>query len=185
MDQKNTIVKCAKHKCLFNHCGTCDQYVINIGADGSCQEYVETEVVTIRPVLCEHCGHYEDHGLLQNPCNKHKCYRYRKENACIDFIAIRGQRVKGNLLEDSMVDSKIVDEVCQPFKMKIAELNKPNKNKSTIRNVVPECDLPVCDWSCKHALRSGPSFNPDLWCDLYKMNPAMGLFCSLKEEEEK
>ena len=44
MDQKNTIVKCAMHKCLFNHNGTCDQYVITIGVDGSCQEYVETEV---------------------------------------------------------------------------------------------------------------------------------------------
>ena len=43
MDQKNTIVKCARHNCLFNHKGVCDNYVINIRADGSCQEYVETE----------------------------------------------------------------------------------------------------------------------------------------------
>lgn len=43
MDQKNTIVKCyANPNCLFNHNGVCDNYVISIGADGSCQEYVET-----------------------------------------------------------------------------------------------------------------------------------------------
>ena len=44
MDQKNTIIKCmANPDCLFNHNGICDNYVITIGADGSCQEYVETE----------------------------------------------------------------------------------------------------------------------------------------------
>ena len=43
MDQKNTIVKCAKHQCLFNNSGTCDQYVITIGIDNTCQAYVETE----------------------------------------------------------------------------------------------------------------------------------------------
>ena len=103
MDQKNTIVKCtANPTCLFNHNGICDNYVITIGADGSCQEYVETEDVTIRPTFCEQCGHYEDHGLLQNPCNKHECYRHRKENACVDFIAIRGQRAKCNFIEDAM-----------------------------------------------------------------------------------
>lgn len=178
MDQKNTIVKCtANPNCLFNHNGICDNYVITIGADGSCQAYVETEDVTIRPVFCEHCGHYEDHGLLQNPCNKHECYRHRKENACVDFISIRGQRAKGNFYEDTC-DDKIA------VKIKIAELNKPNKNKSTIRDVMPECDLPVCDWSCKHALRSGPSFNPDLWCDKMKGKPAVGLFCSDYEEEK-
>ena len=43
MDQKNTIVKCtANPNCLFNHNGICDNYVITIGADGSCQEYIET-----------------------------------------------------------------------------------------------------------------------------------------------
>lgn len=43
MEQKNTIVKCAKYKCLFNNCGTCDQYVITIGVDNTCQAYTETE----------------------------------------------------------------------------------------------------------------------------------------------
>ena len=102
MEQKNTRVKCtANPNCLFNHNGICDNYVITIGADGSCQEYIETEDVTIRPVFCEHCGHYEDHGLLQNPCNKHECYRHRKEKACVDFISIRGQRAKCNFFEET------------------------------------------------------------------------------------
>ena len=44
MDQKNTIVKCKAHPdCLFNHNGVCDNYVINIGTDGKCESYVETE----------------------------------------------------------------------------------------------------------------------------------------------
>lgn len=43
MDQKNTIVKCTAHPdCLFCHNGICDNYVINIGADGKCECYVET-----------------------------------------------------------------------------------------------------------------------------------------------
>lgn len=43
MDQKNTIVKCKAHPdCLFNYNGVCDNYVINIGADGKCECYVET-----------------------------------------------------------------------------------------------------------------------------------------------
>lgn len=43
MEQKNTIVKCKAHPdCLFNHNGICDNYVINIGADGKCESYVET-----------------------------------------------------------------------------------------------------------------------------------------------
>ena len=176
MDQKNTIVKCtANPNCLFNHNGICDNYVITIGADGSCQEYIETEDVIIRPVFCEHCGHYEDHGLLQNPCNKHERYMHRKENACVDFISIRGQRAKCNFYEDTCDDKETV-------KIKIAELNKPNKNKSTIRDVAPECDLSICDLFCKHALRSGPGFYSDLWCDKMKGKPAVGSFCSEYEE---
>ena len=43
MDQKNTIVKCKAHpNCLFNYNGICDNYVINIGADGKCESYIET-----------------------------------------------------------------------------------------------------------------------------------------------
>jgi hypothetical protein len=43
MDQKNTIVKCNRSpRCLFEYNGVCDNYVINIDADGQCMRYVET-----------------------------------------------------------------------------------------------------------------------------------------------
>lgn len=188
MDQKNTIVKCKAHpNCLFNHNGVCDNYVINIGADGSCQEYVETEQKTCHP----DCIHFDDSdmfvGLICLFKHPEPLKEFYEGMPCEHYYALhkkplRGWRAKGDFLEDGMVDSKIVDEVCQPFKIKIAELNKENKNKSTIRDIVPECDLPICDWSCKHALKSGPSFNPDLWCDKMKGKPAVGLFCSDYEE---
>ena len=158
MEQKNTIVKCtANPNCLFNHNGICDNYVITIGADGSCQEYIETarvnnfEISEVKEIAIYKPGSKEPLLILKEPQ--------------------RGQRAKCNFYEDTCDDKTAV-------KIKIAELNKPNKNKSTIRDVVPECDLPICDWSCKHALKSGPSFNPDLWCDKMKGKPAVGLFCS-------
>ena len=164
MDQKNTIVKCRAHPdCLFNHNGVCDNYVITIGADGKCECYVETARVDnfgiskIKEIAIYEPGSKEPLLTLKEPQ--------------------RGQRAKCNFVEDACDDKEIV-------KMKIAELNKPNKNKSTIREVMPECDLPVCNWSCKHALRSGPTFNPDLWCDKMKGKPAVGLFCSEYEEEK-
>jgi hypothetical protein len=42
MEQKNTIVKCARHNCLWNYHGICDRYVIPISADGQCGAFVET-----------------------------------------------------------------------------------------------------------------------------------------------
>lgn len=159
MDQKNTIVKCKAHPdCLFNHNGVCDNYVININADGKCECYVETELVE---------------NVIQDPVKIGLAFKEISKQMDMQ----RGQRAKCNLYEDAC-DDKIA------IKMKVAELNKPNKNKSTIKGVVPECDLPVCNWSCKHALRSGPTFNPDLWCDKMKGKPAVGLFCSEYEEEK-
>ena len=184
MDQKNTIVKCtANPNCLFNHNGICDNYVITIGADGSCQEYVETEDVIIRPVFCEHCGHYEDHGLLQNPCNKHECYRHRKDNACLDFIYSRGQRAKGNFYEDTCDDKVTV-------RIKVAELNKPNKNQSVISDwdfaAIPDicktCKKVVygqrCEyknvangvWACyeiDETIKKAGTLNECWWCDFF------------------
>lgn len=154
MEQKNTIVKCtANPNCLFNHNGVCDNYVITIGADGSCQEYVETEDVTIRPVLCEHCGHYEDHGLLQNPCNKHECYRHRKEKACVDFIAIRGLRAKGNLLEDTVIDEQLHEHFKVFLNNWIKEHPPLSKEDQAIMNdigyVPPKEEDQMC-WYCDH-----------------------------------
>lgn len=189
MDQKNTIVKCKAHPdCLFNHNGVCDNYVINISADGKCESYIETSTENKAWLegnpSCYECDYFEDTGLLQCPCDKHEQYVYRKAPACGDFKTKRGQRAKCNVFDDIMdIDDKHLGEAVT-IKMKVAELNKPNKNKSIIKEVMPECDLPICDWSCKHALRSGPSFNPDLWCDKMKGKPAVGLFCSDYEEEK-
>ena len=174
VDQKNTIVKCTVNpSCLFNHNGICDNYVITIGADGSCQEYVETELKIEETKRChEDCIHFDDSDPMVGPLCLFKhpeplkefydgmpCDYYHKRNStphCEDFKPIRGQRAKGNFYEDTC-DDKIA------VKIKIAELNKPNKNKRTIRDVVPKCDLPICDWSCKHALSEtyAPLFNPN------------------------
>ena len=69
MDQKNTIVKCAKHKCLFNNCGTCDQYVITIGEDNTCQAYTETEGFTFKEQKVCHpdCIHFDDSDIMVGP----------------------------------------------------------------------------------------------------------------------
>lgn len=67
MDQKNTIVKCAMHKCLFNHCGTCDQYVITIGVDGKCAAYCETELSVEQKTCHEDCIHFDDSDPMGGP----------------------------------------------------------------------------------------------------------------------
>lgn len=66
MDQKNTMVKCNRSpKCLFEHNGICDNYVINIGANGECECYVETRPMSDH--LCDiKCvsAHYAEDGEL-------------------------------------------------------------------------------------------------------------------------
>ena len=214
MDQKNTIVKCtASPNCLFNHNGICDNYVISIGADGSCQEYIETAseedmkngvigeykglTLKERKTCHEDCAHFDDSDPMVGPVCLFKHPEPLKkfyEGMPCDYYHKRGQRANCNvydyacdisfLKEDLEKIQQTLEQGSIPCTMKVAELNKPNKNKSTIRDVVPECDLPICDWSCKHALRSGPSFNPELWCDIMKQKPAVGLFCSDYEEEQ-
>ena len=128
MDQKNTIVKCAKHKCLFNNGGTCDQYVITIGVDGECKCYVETAtknnvLLEGNPSCCE-CNYFEDTGLLQCLCDKHEQYVYRKGPVCRDFKTKRGQRAKSNVYDD--------DDGC----------DCPEWDKN-----IHGCKLPKCCWS--------------------------------------
>lgn len=95
MDQKNTIVKCNRSpRCLFEHNGVCDNYVIIIGTDGRCEGYVETEESIFISSTCGDCEYFADTGLIQCPCDKHEQYVYRKALACDDFKAKRGQRVK-------------------------------------------------------------------------------------------
>ena len=111
MDQKNTIVKCAKHKCLFNNCGTCDQYVITIGVDNTCQAYTETEGFTFKEQKACHpdCIHFDDSDLMVGPVCLFKhpeplkdffegmpCDYYHSRNYT------RGQRAKCNLFDDKM-----------------------------------------------------------------------------------
>lgn len=136
MDQKNTIVKCfANPNCLFNHNGVCDNYVINIGADGGCQEYVETEsneefieleglnyqkVKFNRKLfqLCAKCIH----SLTPAEYDFSPACLF-SEDASIRLTGncpyasqrLRGQRAKCDFYEDGWVDPEIIEEVCQPF----------------------------------------------------------------------
>ena len=143
MDQKNTIVKCKAHpNCLFNHNGICDNYVINISADGKCECYVET--ATENNALlegnpsCYECNYFADTGLLQCPCDKHEQYVYRKAPACGDFKAKRGQRAKCDFIQDG-VDQEIVNEVCKPFDNDGCDCVEWDKSAH-------KCGLPKCCW---------------------------------------
>ena len=109
MDQKNTIVKCNRSpKCLFEHNGVCDNYVIHIGADGQCACYVETEKSIFISSTCGDCEYFADTGLIQCPCDKHEQYVYRKAPACDDFKTKRGQRAKCDFYEDTCDDKETV-----------------------------------------------------------------------------
>lgn len=107
MDQKNTIVKCtANPNCLFNHNGICDNYVIIIGADGSCQEYVETEQKTCH----DDCIHFDNSDPMVGPICLFKHPEPLKDfyegMPCKYYYALhkkplRGWRAKGDFLEDA------------------------------------------------------------------------------------
>ena len=93
MDQKNTIVKCtANPNCLFNHNGICDNYVITIGADGSCQEYIETEDVIeytekTKNQMCWYCDHGK-HGKCKFPVKPMRDHN----GECCRFTSTGGNR---------------------------------------------------------------------------------------------
>ena len=88
MDQKNTIVKCtANPNCLFNHNGICDNYVINIGANGKCENYFETDNTYAPPSAQE---------ILE--------YTIKLEQEKL----MRGQRTKGNLFDDACDNKETV-----------------------------------------------------------------------------
>lgn len=67
MDQKNTIVKCANNKCLFNYAGICDQYAIKINKDGKCNSYIETESNTETKCCHDDCIHFDDSDMFVGP----------------------------------------------------------------------------------------------------------------------
>ena len=93
MEQKNTIVKCNAHpSCLFNHNGVCDNYVINIGADGGCQEYIETAS--------------QEETIYENT-------KKMLEKAGVTLIepkgeVKRGQRAKCNFYEDAYDEKPVI-----------------------------------------------------------------------------
>ena len=155
MDQKNTIVKCtANPNCLFNHNGVCDNYIISIGADGKCDCYVETatEEDVKKGVIGEYktinatCGDCEYFGNIDNcPVYKRTHVLFGMDPICLDFKAKRVQRAKSNFFDDACDVSflkegleKIQQTLEQDFipcVMKVAELNKTNKNESTIKEI--------------------------------------------------
>lgn len=122
MDQKNTIVKCAKHKCLFNNCGTCDQYVITIGVDNTCQAYTETEGFTFKEQKVCHpdCIHFNDDDIMAGPIclfNHPEPLKEFYEGMPCDYYHstnyTRGQRAKCNFYEDVCDDKETVIDAIQ------------------------------------------------------------------------
>lgn len=104
MDQKNTIVKCKAHPdCLFNHNGVCDNYVINISADGKCEGYLETEPIREQKTCQDDCIYFDD----SDPCIGPICLfnhpeplkEFYKDMPC-DYYHKRGQRAKCNVYDD-------------------------------------------------------------------------------------
>ena len=162
MDQKNTIVKCAKHKCLFNNRGTCEQYVITIGIDNTCQAYTETEGFTFKEQKTCHpdCVHFDDSDPMVGPICLFKHPKPLKnfyEGMPCDYYHKRGHRAKCDLFEDEWVNPEIVKEVCQPFTMSDH----------------------LCDIRCVSAHYAE---NGELYCALIHDFPARPLRCSAYDD---
>ena len=194
MDQKNTIVKCKAHpNCLFNHNGVCDNYVINIGADGKCESYIETELQGVSRADCK---------------NAQKML----EKAGVTLIepkgeAKRGQRVKCNVYDDATFNlcssachnydfkgaslycqlrqeylgSERLMKPCDLFvkakndKIAVKELNKPNKNQSVIKSISDH----LCDIRCVSAHYAE---DRELYCALIQDFPERPLRCSAYDD---
>lgn len=205
MDQKNTIVKCTKHKCLFNNCGTCDQYIITIGVDNTCQAYTETEGFTFTEQKTCHpdCIHFDDNDPMVGPIclfnHPEPLKKFYEGMPCDYYYSTnytRGQRAKCDFIQDG-VDQEIVNEVCKPFDikpsatatlksnvyddicdisflkedlekiqqtleqdsipctMKVAELNKPNKNQFVINDWTYAATPDICK-TCKKVVYGQP-----------------------------
>ena len=118
MEQKNTIVKCLRHNCLWNHRGTCDQYVIPIDANGQCGAFVETAPI-----------HEEiDLEALAEAEELYQCATEMLAQQGVTLIPtssepIRGKRAKGDFYEDGWVAPEIVKEACQPFTCSMMDVN--------------------------------------------------------------
>ena len=94
MEQKNTIVKCNHSpECLFEHNGICNNYVINIGADGQCACYVETVVASIQDELLRQqmCWYCDNNGFDGN-CNLTAKPSLDRNGKCPRFTSTGGNR---------------------------------------------------------------------------------------------
>ena len=163
MDQKNTIVKCKAYpNCLFNHNGVCDNYVINIGEDGKCDCYVETEPIRGQKTCQDDCIHFDDSDPMVGPIclfnHPEPLKEFYKDMPCDYYHSTnytRGQRAKCNICDDMMdIDDKHLGEAVT-VKMKIAELNKPNKNKAIISDWAFAATPDICK-TCKKVVYGQP-----------------------------
>ena len=95
MDQKNTIVKCNRSpRCLFEHNGVCDNYVISIGTDGECECYVETARVDSFGI-----SEIEEIAIYK-PGSKEPLLTLKEPQ--------RGQRAKCNFYDDACDEKPII-----------------------------------------------------------------------------
>lgn len=124
MDQKNTIVKCKAHPdCLFNHNGVCDNYVINIGADGKCEGYLETEPIREQKTCQDDCIYFDD----SDPCVGPICLfnhpeplkEFYKDMPC-NYYHKRGHRAKCNVYDDATFN--LCSSACHNYDFKGASL---------------------------------------------------------------
>ena len=121
MEQKNTIVKCARRNCLWNYHGTCDRYVIPISADGQCGAFVETAP--------------KQEEINAEAQELYQCATEMLERQGVTIIpssseSMRGQRAKCDFYEDGWVDPEIVKEACQSFTSDMMDINDKHLGES-------------------------------------------------------
>lgn len=169
MDQKNTIVKCKAHPdCLFNYNGVCDNYVINIGTDGKCEEYVETaseedmkngvigkyKELTLkeRKVCHPDCIHFYDSDPMVGPICLFKhpeplkdfyegmpCNYYHSTNYA------RGQRAKCNVYDDAC-DISFLKEDLEKIQQTLEQKSIPCIMKVAEFNKPNKNQSAISDW---------------------------------------
>ena len=104
MDQKNTIVKCNATTCLYNHKGICDQYVIDLDMYGQCKDYCECEKTEAPAQLKSDLEYDEAPVYVTHDETVDRTIVHFKNGSYIELKPAeepkRGQRVKGNFIED-------------------------------------------------------------------------------------
>ena len=180
MDQKNTIVKCyANPNCLFNHNGVCDNYVISIGEDGKCDCYVETarvsnfEISEIKEIAIYKPGSKEPLLTLKEPQRGQRAKCDFMDDSCnqcssaCDYYDFKGASLYCQLKQQYLGPEQLM-KPCDLFKlflpiadtkasitMKVAELNKPNKNQSVISDWDYAATTDICK-TCKKVVYGQP-----------------------------